>query len=210
MVVSDNDLEKEKEKSKVLWLNSSCVRLTLPAVANYSFDSNVLPVPQAQQVSFCQDLDTSVLDSLGQALKRLTLFGVLILAIVAVVLVLFNVIREWWSWKCLNRTLENTQRVWRSQNPSELRSSPLVSKLALFRLLETARHPLTTDLAHRGLAKLGVSSPSARDRTQWWLSFITHPMALVVLCLGVIGTLSIEAQLLALSLVQNHFEQVRR
>ncbi|CAO1631211.1 unnamed protein product [Parajaminaea phylloscopi] len=175
-------------------------------VAAFRFDATVLPVPEAQTVTFCGDIDLHPLDDLGHSLKGYMLVILLLLAGCALALVGLNVLREWWSWRCLDRELTNTQRVWREQHGVSGEESLLGSKSRLFCFLETARHPLLIGLAHRSLTKLGITSAGAQDRVQWWLSFVTHPMALVVFALGLTGFLSVQAQLMLLPHVQHRFE----
>ncbi|VDC06833.1 unnamed protein product [Peniophora sp. CBMAI 1063] len=61
----------------------------------FSFNSSVLPVPDRATLSFCDDMDTSTIDDLGNALVKMTKIGIIILAVLALLLLAASCFWEW-------------------------------------------------------------------------------------------------------------------
>jgi len=75
-----------------------------------SFNPSLLSIPQQNTLSFCGDVDTSVVDDLAKDLINVTKIGTIIIIVMIVVLLLLNCALEWYKWRCLERNLENTRQ----------------------------------------------------------------------------------------------------
>lgn len=186
------------------------------AVAGFTFDTSLMPLPQQQSVHFCDDIDVSPLDRLSQKLKHSVTILVILLAVVAVLLALFSLAREYWAWRCFNRNLERTRAVWLEDQFEEERKSPsqpnverFLQKDNLYSLVAMSQHPLATTVAVRGAKKLGIRTKSGRAKIQWLVCLLCHPMAMVILVTGLVGLLSIQIQLFAAREVAHRFQGVR-
>ncbi|KAJ3889817.1 hypothetical protein GG344DRAFT_66800 [Lentinula edodes] len=77
--------------------------------AGLLFNSSLLTVPEQNDVSFCDQLDTSVVDDLGQDLIKITKIRVIIIVILALLLVGLNCLLEWYKWRCQQAHLQYTR-----------------------------------------------------------------------------------------------------
>lgn len=186
------------------------------AVAGFTFDTSLMPLPQQQTIQFCDDIDVSPLDRLSQKLKHSVTILVILLAVAAVLLALFNLARGYWAWRCFNRNLERTRAVWLEDQFEEERKSPsrpnverFLQKDNLYSLVAMSQHPLATTVAIRGARKLGIRTKSGRAKIQWLACLLCHPMAVVILVTGLVGLLSIQVQIFAAREVAHRFQGVR-
>lgn len=177
-------------------------------VSAFRFNAELLPLPAAQTVRFCDELDVSSLDDLGKGLKRMIHFGLIALATCIVLLILVNAFHQWWTWKVLQRQLATVQRNWQQLQDEDGYGSALPNRVQIFRLIEAANHPLATMLGAKIMVATKIRSISARDRIDWWISFVAHPMALTVLATGMMGFITIQAQIWALPGVQKQAQSV--
>ncbi|VDC05223.1 unnamed protein product, partial [Peniophora sp. CBMAI 1063] len=90
---------------------------------SFSFNSSVLPVPDRATLSFCDDMDTSTIDDLGNALVKMTKIGIIILAVLALLLLAASCFWEWWQWRTLRKHLQYTREAW-STDPAVVHVGP--------------------------------------------------------------------------------------
>ncbi|EPQ56919.1 hypothetical protein GLOTRDRAFT_37588, partial [Gloeophyllum trabeum ATCC 11539] len=170
--------------------------------ANLSFDASVLPIPQQNTLTFCGDLDTSVVDDLGHDLVKITKIGIVLIVLLALLLLAGNCALEWYKWRCLKAHLEYTREAW-STDPTVYHTgtaaapSVTLSDHNLMILQASAAHPLLTRLANQ-LSRALRLSPAAYTHLQWFLHYVFHPPALACFLIGFFGLLSVEIQLLAI------------
>ena len=160
------------------------------------FDANVLPVPAQDTVTFCNNLDTSVVDDLGLDLIRIVKIGIIILIIIALVLVGLNCILTWYRWRSLKRHLEFTRQAWTTDPaiayleapPQEWKTEPTITHSQLFapsRPWTTDVTPsatpraLTTDLTPSGTPRAYTTDLTPLPSPQALMTpTITHPQPL--------------------------------
>ncbi|KAJ7626413.1 hypothetical protein DFH06DRAFT_739804 [Mycena polygramma] len=168
-----------------------------------SFNSSVLAVPELNTLSFCTDLDTSVIDDLGHDLVKVAKIGTIIIILLILVLIGFNCLLEWYKWRCQRRHLEYTRQAWTTdptlykQHPSGDTPNVTLTDHNLLMLQANGAHPLLTRIANTLSAKLRLS-PSKHINLQWFLHYVFHPPALACFLIGFFGLLSVELQLLAI------------
>lgn len=86
--------------------------------------------------------------------------------------------------------------------------SSFLSKSHLFTLLSLSQHPLLSSFSFRASDKLGMKSVRAQNHLRWCLAFVSHPMAVAILALGLSGFAATQVQLWALNPVQEQFQSV--
>jgi len=168
-----------------------------------SFNPSVLSVPQQSTITFCDQIDTSVIDDLGRDLVKMTKIGIIIIIAVILILILANCVLEWYKWRCLQKHLEYTRQAWNTDptvyHHTTTHSTPSIqlTNHNLLTLHGITAHPLLMRFANKISALLHLS-PSQHIHTQWFFSYIFHPPVLACLLIGSVGLLSVQLQLLAL------------
>ncbi|KAG1871206.1 hypothetical protein DFJ58DRAFT_742004 [Suillus subalutaceus] len=165
------------------------------------FDVTTLPVPAQNSVSFCNDLDTSSVDDLGNDLLMITKIGTIILILLLFALLAGHCALEWYKWHCLQIHLRRTRAAWVSDPTTMYTGSASAPSVTLtdhnLLVLQTdAQHPLLTRIANTLSAKLRMS-PSQHTHLRWFLHYIFHAPALACFLIGFFGLLSVQVQLLA-------------
>ncbi|CCL98651.1 uncharacterized protein FIBRA_00653 [Fibroporia radiculosa] len=180
--------------------------------AGFSFNSSVLPIPEQNTLSFCNDLDTSFIDDLGEALLKVAKIGIIILVVLALLLLGANCAFEWYKWHLLKKHLQNTRDAW-TTDPSVYHSSltkgaPTVdlSDHNLMILQADAQHPHLMKIAN-ALARLTHMGPSQYINLRWFLHYVFHPPALACFLIGFFGLLSVEIQVIAVRPLADEFSQ---
>ncbi|KAI0027881.1 hypothetical protein K488DRAFT_90359 [Vararia minispora EC-137] len=177
----------------------------------FNFNSSVLPVPDRATVSFCDQMDTSIVDDLGKALVQMTRIGIIILIVLAVLLLVGNCLWEWYKWRSLKRNLQLTREAWMT-DPAVVHigsgATPSVdlSDHNLLMLASSSEHPLITRAANQISAFFRLS-PSKNINLRWFMHYIFHPPALACFLIGLFGLVSVQIQLLALRPLEARFQQ---
>ncbi|KAF9010588.1 hypothetical protein BDQ17DRAFT_931270 [Cyathus striatus] len=170
----------------------------------FSFNSSVLPVPEQNRLSFCNDMDTSVVDDLGRDLIKTAKIGVIILILLALLLIGLNCLFTWYKWRCMKSHLEYTRQAWMTDPTMvhSIKSSGSVPHMTLsdhnlLTLQANSDHPLITRILNQFSARFYLS-PSQHANIQWFFNYIFHAPALACLLIGIVGLLCVEIQLAAM------------
>lgn len=168
-----------------------------------NFNSSLVTVPQQNTLTFCNDMDTSVVDDLGRDIIKFTKISIVVLIALALLLIAFNCLLEWYKWRCQQRHFEYTREAWMTDPtmyhvPGAV-GTPQVSLTDhnLMMLQASSSHPLLTRIINQVSARLHLSPPQHTNMT-WFFHYIFHPPALVCFLIGFFGILSVQLQLLAL------------
>lgn len=172
--------------------------------ASLTFEPSGLPVPAQNRLAFCDQMDTSVVDEIGQDLIKSARIGVVILFLVALLLIGLNCLLTWYKWRCMKRHLEYTREAWTTDptvahNKMAIGGTPQVTLTDhnLMTLQANSEHPLVTRILNQLSQRFNLS-PSKYSKLQWFFSYIFHPPAMACFLIGFFGLLSVELQLLAL------------
>ncbi|KAI0663471.1 hypothetical protein C8Q70DRAFT_950033 [Cubamyces menziesii] len=172
--------------------------------AGLSFDVNALPVPEQNTVTFCDQMDTSVVDDLGRDLVKAVKIGIVIMIILIFLLIAANCALEWYKWRVMKQHMQRTREAWMSdpavQHVTYSKTNVPVVDMSdhnLMCLQATSAHPLLMKLANK-LSTLLRLSPSQYIHLQWFFHYVFHPPALACFLIGFFGLLSVELQLLAI------------
>jgi hypothetical protein len=180
--------------------------------ANLQFDSSILPVPEQNTLSFCNDFDTSVVDDLGRDLVKVARIGTLILIALVILLLAGNCLLECYKWWCLKRHLHNTREAWIS-DPTLYHTGPAqapvisLSDHNLLMLHANSSHPVISRIVNTLSGKLRMS-PSQHSHLQFFFHYVFHPPALACFLIGFFGLLSVQLQLIALGPLQAKFHDL--
>ena len=176
-----------------------------------SFKPSVFSVPQQSTITFCDQIDTSVIDDIGRDLVKMAKIGTIIIVAAILLLILANCALEWYKWRCLQNHLENTRQAWNTDptvyHHATSHSAPTIqlTNHNLLTLHGITAHPLFMRIANRISALLRFS-PSQRIHTQWFFSYIFHPPALACFLIGFVGLLSVQLQLFALGPIARSYQ----
>jgi hypothetical protein len=182
--------------------------------SSLNFDSNTLPVPQQNRLSFCGDLDTSVVDSLGQDLLKAAKIGTILIFVIVFLLLLGNCLLEWYKWRVLKQHLDYIRQAW-STDPTLHGRNPLpqdgvptltMTDHNLLMLHNNSSHPLITRILNVLSLKLRLSK-SKHINLQWFFSYIFHAPALACFLIGFFGILSVQLQLAAVAPLEAKYSQ---
>ncbi|KAF9050020.1 hypothetical protein BJ165DRAFT_1455879 [Panaeolus papilionaceus] len=179
--------------------------------AGISFDPAGMPVPQQSRITFCNDLDLSVVDDLSRDFVKMAKIGVIILILIALLLTGCNCLLTWYKWRCMKSHLEYTRQAWMTDPTivhTKASTTPQVTLTDhnLMMLQANSEHPLITRILNQISSKFRLST-TQHIHTNWFLNYIFHAPALACLLIGVIGLLSIQVQLLALGPLVNKYDE---
>ncbi|EJD03199.1 uncharacterized protein FOMMEDRAFT_20366 [Fomitiporia mediterranea MF3/22] len=180
--------------------------------AGLDFNSQTLFVPDQESMSFCGDMDTSVVDDLGRDLIKITKIGIVILVVLALLLLAAHCALEWYKWRCLQQHLEYTREAWVTDptmnNAVQNGETPSLrmTNHNLLVLAGSQQHPLLIRISNQ-LAGLLRLSPSQHTNLQWFFHYVFHPPVLAVFLIGFLGLLSVELQLLAVHPIEAKYSE---
>jgi hypothetical protein len=172
--------------------------------AGISFEPEGLPVPEISRLTFCNQLDPSVIDDVGRDLIKAAKIGVVVLILLALLLIALNCLLTWYKWRCMKNHLEYTRQAWlvdptMVHTSSKSTSAPQItmSDHNLMMLHANSQHPLITKITNQLSARLRLT-PSQHTHTQWFFHYIFHAPALACFLIGFFGLMSIQIQLLVI------------
>ncbi|OCB88470.1 hypothetical protein A7U60_g4378 [Sanghuangporus baumii] len=178
--------------------------------AGLDYDSQALFVPEQQTLSFCNDMDTSVVDDLGRDLVKITKIGIILLVVLALLLLAAHCALEWYKWRCLQQHLEYTRQAWvtdPTMNNAVRNGEAPTMRMTNHNLLILAgsqQHPLLTRISNQ-LAALLKLTPAQHTNLQWFFHYVFHPPVLAVFLIGFLGLLSVQIQLLAIRPIEDRY-----
>ncbi|KDQ12047.1 hypothetical protein BOTBODRAFT_57109 [Botryobasidium botryosum FD-172 SS1] len=179
--------------------------------ATFSFSESLLTVPAQRTMTFCQDMDTSIVDDLGRDIVKITKIGVGLLVLLTFLMILANCFVQWWQWRCMKVNLQRTRHAWAS-DPTVVhvpvgageRPSLQMTDHNLMTLLTTQHHPLLTHWANV-ISKTFRLSLSQHNKPRWFCAYVFHMPALTCLLIGLFGVLSVQIQLAVIKPIQAHY-----
>ncbi|KAG8848366.1 plasma membrane fusion protein prm1 [Serendipita sp. 411] len=193
---------------------------------NTTFDAlgtpNVtVPVPDMQDVQFCDGLDTSFIDDLGKDLVKVAYIGIGVLVGLALIIFAVNGFLTWLRFKFMNRHVNDVRHRWASGAIDEdgahvaaaaaAAKSTEKRKTGGTRLTPKALLTLDNELSHSFAYKCVEIidhipflhlSPVAHNRMVWFFSYIFSPSGLVCFLVGLFGIIAIGIQLIAIKPIQ--------
>ncbi|KAI8920485.1 hypothetical protein BC831DRAFT_387962, partial [Entophlyctis helioformis] len=182
-------------------------------------DLDVLPVPIVKPVRFCADgaYDVAWIDRVVEATTVSLWYGCLGLVIAMMVVTVAYMAYIAWehgqqerSMSQLRALLDHDMGSSRSMQSHDTAMASDLKDIAVRRLVAAIEHPLLFTV-HDVIARrlFGSSSTSLASlltsphaiRIQWFLLYISHPLSLWCILLGIVGLLAVRFQLLILGLI---------
>ncbi|KAG8956681.1 plasma membrane fusion protein prm1 [Tulasnella sp. 424] len=167
------------------------------------FDKSVLPVPATQQLTFCNDLDTSVVDQLIHDLIKVAKIGCFLLLGVAILMIIGNCFVQWYRWQSLKATLD---RVREEETTTITGAGPMMelSDRNLMSVASSIENPFAARVAYI-LTRVLRLSPQKNINIRFFLNYIFYAPALACFLIGFFGLISVQLQLAAVHPIQQHY-----
>jgi hypothetical protein len=176
--------------------------------AQQSFVATPLPVPNASNVTFCHQMDLSVIDDLSNDIAGLARVGLLILVGVILVLIIAYAAIQWYSQRSLLMSLHRARDRWftdsivyQSEKATQ-RWEPTDENLLIIHAY--IEHPLWSRFIYALSGRFNWSRETTNS-LGWFGAYVFHQAAMVCLMVGVLGILAVELQLLAARPLQAHY-----
>ncbi|TRM69986.1 hypothetical protein BD626DRAFT_563681 [Schizophyllum amplum] len=185
--------------------------------AGLNFNSSLMSVPETNTVRFCHDLDTSVVDDLGNDIIKATKIGIVIIIVIALCLIGLNCFLVWYKWRSQLQHIDYTRQAWMS-DPVLYQSKPVSGSKGgnmpnveltdhnMLMLQAAGQHPILTRFANNTARRLRLG-PTKTTNLTWFLHYIFHPPALACFLIGFVGLLSVQIQLLALDPLVGEYKE---
>ena len=161
-------------------------------------------------MTFCNQLNLSVVDDLGAALVKMAKIGVVILILTALLLTGLHCLWIRYRWDRLMAHLQYTRQAWMTDptvyHTKSASPTPEVtlSNHNLMVLQADMHHPLITRIVNNLTTKFRLTR-TQHINIRWFFHYIFHPPALACFLIGFFGLLSVEIQLLALGPLRADF-----
>lgn len=156
--------------------------LVAERLGNYSFDQNLLSVPASEQLDFCSNSGlTRSFEELSHAIFTTYHILLVVLVIAAVLAMIPHAWLEWWKWRSIRlRSTMTFSSIRKAHAPD------------VIDLVQIASNPLSN------LLGLTLASRFRKQKSQnlarWYLSYITHKPAIIVLSIAVAGLVACALQ----------------
>lgn len=175
--------------------------------AQNSFVATPLPVPEGSNITFCDQMNLTVIDDLSSDIAGLARVGLLILIGVILVLIIAYAAIEWYSQRSLLMKLHRardqwfTDNVYHSEKATQQWEPTDENLLIVHAYIE---HPLWSRFIYVLSGRFNWSRETT-NALGWFGSYVFHQAAMVCLMVGVLGLFAVELQLLAARPLQAHY-----
>lgn len=154
-------------------------------------------------MTFCEKLDTSVVDDLNADLVKNVRLGLFILLGIAGFLLTMNCLLTWYRWRCLKWNFEFTRQAWLSDptvlHPDSQGSVPHIplNDRNMMMLGSDMQNPFMTKVMNQISTRFRLT-PKQHIHARWFFQYISHTPAITCLFIGLFGLFSIQLQLYAM------------
>jgi hypothetical protein len=176
--------------------------------AQRSFVATPLPVPEGTNITFCDQMNLTVIDDLSKDIAGLARIGLLILVGVILVLIIAYAAIQWYSQRSLLMTLHRARDRWFTDNnvhQSEKATQqwePTDENLLIMHAY--IEHPLWSRFIYALSGRFNWSRETT-NALGWFGAYVFHQAPMVCLMVGVLGILAVDLQLLAARPLQAHY-----
>ncbi|KAM0745857.1 hypothetical protein T439DRAFT_360916 [Meredithblackwellia eburnea MCA 4105] len=146
---------------------------------------SMFPIPNTTKITFCNGMNVSFVDDVGDSVRRWAIYGLEGLAVAAILLALILIAIEYVEYKLMYALVDRIRLGWFPDNDPGS-ANPTTERLLGF--LQAADHPFIV-----------VVLSSAYGAAIWFVTYITTPSALLFLFVGLVGIGIIQLQLWLLS-----------
>lgn len=114
-------------------------------------------------------------------------------------------IRELYCWHTLKKHIASTREAYLLSQGEE-KETNLLGERSLFSLIQLSSHPLLAEWGLNLARKAGIRSKKGLTQTRWWLAWISHPIGIVLLVMGLVGLISVRMQIAAVNKIGQHYQ----
>ena len=167
--------------------------------AQQSFVATPLPVPDGSNITFCDQIDLSVIDDLSKDIAGLARIGLFILIGVILVLIIAYAAIQWYTQRSLLNGLRRARDQWfpdydvGQSDKSIQRWEPTEENLLIMHAY--VEHPLWSRFIYALSGRFNWSRETT-NALGWFGAYVFHQAAMVCLMVGVLGLLAVQLQLL--------------
>lgn len=158
----------------------------------FSFNASLLPVPSKETIVFCSN-DTKLNDffvDLAAGVHRLLIIFAVLMLLAALIAMLPSAFLEWWSWRKMKRQAAVAEEVIRSSR-----------NLDILELVQAVDSPLAYKISR--MLTRSAKTDEHRILVRWFIAYITHPPALLLLAVSLAGFLACLFQLILVHQVRS-------
>ncbi|KIM27005.1 hypothetical protein M408DRAFT_176396 [Serendipita vermifera MAFF 305830] len=186
------------------------INSTFQDLETSTFNADVLPVPAIRTVEFCNDIDLSVIDSVGN--KMITIIQSIAIALVVLMflMMIVNLLLEWYRWNALQAAVGSIQDSWKDPSAPEGQEATPVVQLTRDNILvlhSQLDHGYRTKFLAALRRKLHLH-PRTTNSMAWFIAYVTYPPALMCLLIGVLGLVVVAIQYALISPLEQEFDDL--
>ena len=176
--------------------------------AQQSFVATPLPVPDGSNITFCDQMDLTVIDDLSRDIAGLARIGLFILIGVILVLIIAYAAIQWYTQRSLLMKLRRARDQWFTgynvgqSEKSIQRWEPTDENLLIMHAY--IEHPLWSRFIYALSGRFNWSRETT-NALGWFGAYVFHQAAMVCLMVGVLGLFAVQLQLLAARPLQAHY-----
>lgn len=188
----------------------SQINSTFQQLENSTFNADVLPVPEKRTVEFCNDIDLSVIDSVGNKMINIIQSIAIALFVLVFIMMIINLTLEWYRWHALQAAVGSIQDSWRDPSaPEGQEDTPIVNLthdniMVLHSQLDHGYRTKYLAWARRTLHL----HPQTTNSIAWFIAYVTYPPALMCLLIGVLGLIVVAIQFALISPLEKEFNNL--
>jgi hypothetical protein len=157
----------------------------------FTFNSSLLPVPSKETIVFCSNdtnLENFFVDLAADVHRILIILAVLIF-LAALFAMVPSAFLAWWSWRKMKRQATIAEELIQSSR-----------RLDVLELVQAVNSPLTYRLSKMLTPR--AKSEEHQILLRWFIAYITHPPALLLLAVSIAGFMSCLFQLIMVNEVR--------
>ncbi|KAG8846316.1 plasma membrane fusion protein prm1 [Serendipita sp. 405] len=186
------------------------VNETFADIQNTKLNGDLLPVPAPRTVEFCNDIDLSIIDTVGDKMIRVIRSIAIALVVLVFLMMIGNTILEWYRWHALQAAVSSIQDSWVDPSAPEGQGPTPVVELTRDNLL-VLHSQLENGYRTKFLAKARRMlhlQPKTTNNFAWFIAYVTYPPALMCLLIGVLGLVVVAIQLALVDPLRKEFNNL--
>lgn len=183
---------------------------TFAHIENSTFSSDLLPVPAVRTIEFCDGIDLSVIDKVGNKLIAIVQDMAIFLVVLVFIMMVGNVILEWYRWRSLQAAVGSISDSWTDPSaPEGQRPVPVVELTHdnILVLQSQLDHGFKTKYLAMFRRKFNLH-PRTTNGLSWFFAYVTYPPALMCFLIGVLGLIVVFVQLALIGPLEAEFDNL--
>ncbi|KAG8805096.1 plasma membrane fusion protein prm1 [Serendipita sp. 399] len=187
---------------------------TFTDIQTSKLNGELLPVPAVRTIEFCNDIDLSVIDTVGDKLISIIRSIAIALVVLVFVMMVVNTILEWYRWHALQAAVSSIQDSWTdptATNTTSTSTTPVVelTKDNLLVLQSQLEHGYRTKFLAKTRRLLHLRARTTNNFA-WFIAYVTYPPALMCLLIGALGLIVVGIQLALVDPLRKEFNQLEQ